>query len=200
MRTEPDAETAARLSAAVWDVLAERGIEGVSVRAVADVAQCTTGLIMHHFGSRAAMLVHARRLMFGRTTERANAAEAGRVEPVERLTGVLEGALPLDNERAAEVRVWLGFAAAAVGDAQLAAVHAEGNRDWVGRITRLVAACAPGIDDEARYQVAALRLVALTDGLATLSVLDPATYTPGKQVAALAGAVAGAVRDLEEER
>ncbi|MFJ2755167.1 TetR/AcrR family transcriptional regulator [Nocardioides sp. NPDC087217] len=200
MRTEPDAQAAGRLSVAVWEVMAQRGIEGASVRAVAEAAGCTTGLIMHHFGSRAAMLVHARQLLFGRTTERANAAEDAGTDPVARLTAVLEGALPLDEERAAEIRVWLGFAAAAVADPELAAVHVAGNRDWVGRIARLLAACVPDIDDEHRLRVGAIRLVALTDGLPTLSILDPQTYDKDMQNAALRDAIDSVVRDLKESR
>ncbi|WP_026365625.1 TetR/AcrR family transcriptional regulator [Promicromonospora sukumoe] len=199
MRAEPDAATVERISTAVWDVVATRGIEGASVRAVAEAAGCTTGLIMHHFGSRAAMLVHARRLLFGRTTERANRAEAEAGDPVDRLRGVLAGSLTLDRARRDEARVWTGFAAASIADPELATVHVDGNRDWVGRIGRLLSGIAPDAGAD-QLRSGAIRLVALTDGLAALSLLDPDTYDAAAQAEALDRAIRTTINELEATR
>ena len=48
------------LSRAVWSVLAGQGLERLTVRAVAAAAGCTTGLVMHRFPNRQALLLHAR--------------------------------------------------------------------------------------------------------------------------------------------
>ncbi len=184
-------ETERRLSQAVWDVVATQGIEGTSVRAVAERAGCTTGLIMHRFGSRAALLVHARRLMLERTTARADAIEAEPASPAERLRRVLASALPLDTERVDEARVWLGFAAAAVADPALREIQQDGNRTWLRRLTRLILATGEAVD-EAPAEEAAVGLAALVEGLGSLAVLDPHTYTGERLERALDDAVQAA--------
>ena len=73
-----DASTAAtnlRLSQAVWETVANDGIEATTVRRVAERAECTTGLLMYHFGTRTAMLAHAREVLYKRTAARADNAE-----------------------------------------------------------------------------------------------------------------------------
>src|SRR5438045_2417986 len=67
----------ARLSAAAWAVLAERGLAGLTVRAVAERAGCSTGLVMHTFPDKRALLRHARELLHRRTADAAADAEAG---------------------------------------------------------------------------------------------------------------------------
>lgn len=133
--------------------------------------------------------------MFGRTTQRANNAEVAAV-PADRLRRVFSGALTLDEDRRQEARVGIGLAAAAAANAELRGVHVEGNRDWLARITRLLGQAAPHALT-AEVRAAALRLVALTDGLAVLSVLDPQTYDAPTQEDALTAAIASAIRDLE---
>lgn len=178
-----DASTAAtnlRLSQAVWETVANDGIEATTVRRVAERAECTTGLLMHHFGTRTAMLAHAREVLYKRTAARADNAEDLGLNPRETLYEVLSGTLTLDTERQQEARVWMGFAAAALPDSDIRKLHVSGNRDWLQRITRLVAACEPAASPYA-VQDFAVRLIALTEGLATLSSLDPETYSADTQ-------------------
>lgn len=115
--TEKTAQaTSLRLSQTVRETVADDGIEATTVRRVAARAKCTTGLLMHHFGSRLVMLSHARQLLYTRTASRADNAEALRLKPRDTLFEVLSGTLPLDAERQQEARVWMGFAAATLPD------------------------------------------------------------------------------------
>lgn len=103
-----DASTEAtnlRLSQAVWETVANDGIEATTVRRVAERAECTTGLLMHHFGTRTAMLAHAREVLYKRTAARADNAEDLGLNPRETLFEVLSGTLTLDTERQQEARV-----------------------------------------------------------------------------------------------
>lgn len=54
---ERKAETRTRLLSAAADLLAEHGVDGVSVDAVADAAGRTSGAVYAHFGSKQGMLV-----------------------------------------------------------------------------------------------------------------------------------------------
>src|SRR3954451_18032627 len=87
----------AQLSRAVWDVLAKQGIERLTIRAVAAAAGCTTGLVMHRFPNRRALLTHARQLLHERTRARVEALEAEAAVPKEALRAVLAQGLALDT-------------------------------------------------------------------------------------------------------
>jgi AcrR family transcriptional regulator len=172
-----------RLSRAVWDVLANQGLERLTIRAVAAAAGCTTGLVMHRFPNRRALLSHARDLLHRRTRERVERLEARAATPREALRAVLSQGLALDEETAAESVVWTGFLAAAVADEDLVTLHRANNRAWRDRITRLVAA-ASGWGAE-RAATTALALVALAEGTAALASADPDAYPPPVQQAML---------------
>src|SRR5689334_12228975 len=180
----------ARLSAATWSVLAERGLAGLTVRAVAERAGCSTGLVMHTFPDKQALLRHARELLHRRTAEAAAAAEEAAVEPAERLRAVLRQAVALTPAALDEARVWLGFSAAAVADPGLAELHAGHHGVFRERIERLVGQARPDWAG-ARRSAAATALVAMAEGLAVLAALDPAAYPPAAQGAAVDAAVQG---------
>ncbi|MDQ7906814.1 TetR family transcriptional regulator C-terminal domain-containing protein [Phytohabitans sp. ZYX-F-186] len=170
----------ALLSRAVWDVLAHQGLERLTIRAVAAAAGCTTGLVMHRFPHRRALLLHARRLLHERTRARVEALEASSATPREALRAVLRQGLSLDDELRTESTVWVGFLAAAVADDELIAQHRANNQAWRQRITRLVAAAAPDWSAE-RAAAVASTLIALVEGAAALGSGDPAGYPPAVQ-------------------
>jgi AcrR family transcriptional regulator len=182
-----------RLSAATWEVLARDGLTGLTVRAVAERAGCTTGLVMHAFPDKRALLRHARELLHQQTAERADRieAEAEAADPEARLRAVLHQAVLLTEDKRDEARVWLAYTAAAVADEELAQLHRSHNRAFVARIDRLLAEARPQLDARER-QDTATALVALVEGLNTLGVLDQSTYGPGRQRRAIDEALAHA--------
>jgi len=188
-RTVDRAAQEAQLSRAVWDVLADQGIERLTIRAVAAAAGCTTGLVMHRFPNRRALLRHARQLLHERTRERVENLEAEAADPPAALRAVLAQGMALDGETASESIVWMGFLAAAVGDDELMALHHANNRVWRERVGRLVAAVAPGWADE-RVGATAFALMAMVEGAAALASTDPDAYPPGAQLAMLDAALA----------
>jgi ribosomal protein S18 acetylase RimI-like enzyme/AcrR family transcriptional regulator len=195
-----------RLSEATWSVLTERGLPGLTIRAVADHAGCTTGLVMHAFPTKQALLLHARDLLHARTAATADAAEAegrkaGGAEGA--LLAVLWNSLALDRVGEDAARVWVSFLAAALVDPTLADRHRAQNRRFVERIARLVRGCRPEWDED-RARAEALGLVSLSEGLGSLASADPETYTVAVQRHAMAEAVrrgvgAGSVADAPAE-
>ncbi|MFG1925190.1 TetR/AcrR family transcriptional regulator [Cryptosporangium sp. NPDC048952] len=176
--------TQERLSAAVWAVLAERGPAGLTVRAVAERAGCSTGLVLHTFRDKRALLAHARVVLHERTARRADAAETGD----DALSAVLLGALLLTEEKRDEARVWVGFLAEALADPALAALHTEYNRAFVSRLERLVTAVRPDWD-AGRLSNVAKQLVALVEGLNALAAIDAETYDVDTQRVAIRAAL-----------
>jgi TetR/AcrR family transcriptional regulator, transcriptional repressor of bet genes len=176
-----------RLSAAVWSVLAERGLTGLTLRAVAERAGCTTGLVLHTFPDKRALLVHARELLHQRTAVRADAAEQGARDAVGKLKAVLSQAVtPSGNHD--ESRVWVGFLAASLADQALADLHVAHSRAFLRRLERLLAPVRPDWDDARRAQ-AAKSLVALVEGFNVLAMRDPGTYAQDVKDSAVEAAV-----------
>ncbi|MET8849314.1 TetR/AcrR family transcriptional regulator [Amycolatopsis sp. NPDC004625] len=176
------------LSNATWQVLAETGLPGLTLRAVAERAGCTTGLVMHAFPTKKALLLHARDLLYERTAVRADAAEAASADAAGALAAVLGQAVDLPHGHHDESRVWVGFLAAALADDDLAERHRAANRSFLARVHRLVAACCPMWTDE-RLERTTKSLVALVEGLNVLAAADPETYPADLQREALRAAL-----------
>lgn len=181
----------ATLSAAVWAVLAEDGLSGLTLRAVAARAGCTTGLVLHTFPDKRALLRHARELLHTRTGERADEAQSAADDPFDALLAVALQSLSLSERTREEARVRVGFLAAAVSDEGLRALHVDHNRSFVHRVADLVAAGRPDLTRAERTHHA-VALVALVEGLNALAAADPVTCSPHRQ----RGAVERAVRAL----
>ena len=184
------------LSNATWQVLADGGLPGLTLRAVAERAGCTTGLVMHAFPTKKALLLHARDLLYDRTALRADAAEAASGDAFGALEAVLGQAVDLPHGHHDESRVWVGFLAAALADDDLAERHRAANHSFLARIRRLVAACRPKWTDE-RLELTTKSLVALVEGLNVLAAADPAGYPARVQQAALAKALQAVVSEKQ---
>ncbi|GAA0416819.1 TetR/AcrR family transcriptional regulator [Actinoplanes campanulatus] len=168
------------LSRAVWSVLAEQGLERLTVRAVAAAAGCTTGLVMHRFPNRRALLLHARQLLHRVTRERVETLEAAAGTPRAALRAVLHQGMAVDERTRQEAVVWIGFLAGAVADDKLIAEHRRNNRAWRERVERLTAAAAPEWSAE-RVATVALALIAMTEGMAAYAAADPGAFPAADQ-------------------
>lgn len=173
-----------RISRAVWEVLGEHGPQGLTLRAVADRAGCTTGLVLHRFPDKRALLLHARDLLHDRTAERTNELEAAAADPTSALRAVLEQALSTSAIARQESRVWLGYLAAALDDDVLAARHRAGHQVFVERTRRLVGTIRPELTPDDVVATSTI-VVGFVEGVNTLSTADAERYDAGAQLAAL---------------
>ena len=159
--------------AASWEVIAAEGLNGATLKRVAAAAGCTTGALTHYFDDRASLLIDALRAAHYEAGARMLrvAQEAGGAE--ERLRQVLLEALPIDELRLREWRVWIAFWGATTGDATLLAENARRYEEWTAFVEQLLEPLTASAED-ARWQ--AERLVALVDGLGLRVALiaDPA--------------------------
>ena len=188
-RTADRPAQAEALSRAVWDVLAHQGLERLTVRAVAAAAGCTTGLVMHRFPNRRALLRHARELLHETSRRRVEALEAAAGSPRAALRAVLRQGLAVDQETINGSVVWIGFLAAAFADDELIEIHRRNNRLWRERLERLVAAAAPEWP-AARVSTVALALSAMVEGAAAFAAADPDSCPAAAQETMLDGALA----------
>jgi TetR/AcrR family transcriptional repressor of bet genes len=184
MARTKDPEAQARISHAVWEVLGEHGPQGLTLRAVADRAGCTTGLVLHRFPDKRALLLHARDLLHERTAARTAALEAAADTPRDALRAVLRQALSLTEETRQEARVWLGYLAAALDDDVLAERHRAGHAVFVARTRRLVAEIRPELSAD-EVAATATVIVGFIEGVSTLSTADDDHYDATAQLAGL---------------
>lgn len=167
------------LSQAVWRVVRERGLEGLTMRSVAAAAGCTTGRVAHYFRDKNALLTHARDVMHRRMAARIDALPP-LPDARAKLHAVLLEGLPLDEDRALGSTVWAHFLLAARTDPELRAQHTVRHEAWARRLTGLLRdvyaeAGAPPPDD---LDVRVRALIACLDGLALSAVATPDAYPP----------------------
>lgn len=177
----------AEIAAALWRVVMRDGLEAASVRRVAAEAGWSTGSLRHYFSTQGELLAFAMELVVRRATERITALPTDG-EPREVADRILREVLPLDDERRAEMQVWLAFAMHALVDPDLHDVFARAHANLRGlcvRIAETLGSPRPARDGE--------RLHAFVDGLALHAVVAPDRTTPRRMRALLRDALASLV-------
>lgn len=171
----------AEMATIAADLIAERGVEQVSLRDVAAAAGFSTTVVTHYFAGRRELLQHAYRSAVRRTEERVSAIPA---DAPDRLLALCEAVLPLDRERRRTWQTWSAFFGVAVADPELAAMQrrrvAGFRRVLATTIAdELEAGTAPSgvaADDAAR------RLLVVVHGIAAEAVFDPRDWPRWRQL------------------
>jgi AcrR family transcriptional regulator len=169
-----------QVAEAVERLIADRGLDGVTVARTAAEAGVSVGLVQHYFASKDDLLRYA----YTQVTERAMARVLRRADELAEhrqsirrvLREGLAERLPLDDAHRAEWRVSFTFAARAVDHPGLAAVR---NHTEAAIRARLAQAIANGkecgeVPADTDAGSAAAGLLATVEGLALHAYLDPA--------------------------
>ncbi len=166
-------ERRAQIVSATWEAIAAAGLDGATMRAIADRAGCTTGRLTHYFSGREEILTLALRRVHEDAAARMIRAAAGRSGSAA-LRAVLLEALPLDDDRRREWRVWLAFWARATVDEQLRAENEQRYGEWRGMVDRLLRDAVPDLTAAERAARVG-ELVVLVDGIGVQETLAPAS-------------------------
>lgn len=146
---------------AVWRVVAEKGIAGVSVRSVAAAAGVSAGRVQHHFPTKTALLRASVAEMLASAEEAHLGAVRGRDARTE-LWLLLAHAIPRAAESRAGTSVFYSFVAAGVADPEIARMLAEAKSgvesEAAAVLTRLGSPAG-------RARADARHLLAVADGL-----------------------------------
>lgn len=111
-------------------LVAAEGIEAATMRRLASAAACTTGTVTYYFEGRDALLVAMLRRAHERAAARMLEAASRAESPSMRLWVVIREALPFDEVRLGEWRVWLAFWGAASGNEGLIDEHRARYHEW----------------------------------------------------------------------
>jgi AcrR family transcriptional regulator len=170
------------LAEAVWRVIRRNGVEGASVRTVAQEAGWSAGALRHYFRTQSELLDFAIELAAERIRQRVGALEL-LDDPRRAVEQLLSELLPLDDERRAENEVWLAFTACALIDPQLRVRYAE--IDDALRAASLRAVEMLGLPAGQERTLEAERLHALLDGLALHEAMRQERLSPRRIVGVL---------------
>jgi AcrR family transcriptional regulator len=173
-------ERRAQVVAVASRLIAEAGLDAVTVRDVANAADCSTAIVSHYFHNKKELLFLTYRASIDRATDRCDAALGPDGRDVR---AYLAEIMPLDEERLIEWKIWIAFWAKAVSDPDIAAAQ----RDCVRRTRVNIAAVlrelqsrgalAPDLDPDD----VARRLLVMIMGMAVQVIFDTEDWPASRQ-------------------
>lgn len=169
------------LAEAVWRIIRRDGLASASVRNVAREAGLSMGSLRHYFATQSELLAFSLRLVSDRMAGRMTELDPA-TDPDQFRGQLVDMVLPLDEERRAEVEIWLVFLGAALTDPTLRQLSDQ-THDRAHQLVRdgLGAMAETGIvhpDRDLDYEAA--RLHALLDGLVLLGTARSGLMPPNR--------------------
>lgn len=168
-----------QLAEAAWRVIRRDGVEGASVRSVADEAGMSLGSLRHYFTTQSELLEFSMRLVSERVNKRIqNMTYSG--NPRQDIEAIISELVPLDEERLAECEVWLAFVGSALAHPKLRELSQEVHDTLYAGFRRIVDSLIQiGMArPETNAHLEAMRLHALVDGLVVHGVTRKQTMLP----------------------
>ncbi|WP_407547598.1 TetR/AcrR family transcriptional regulator [Streptomyces sp. Pv4-95] len=167
-KTVDKEEQRRQIGAALLQLVADRGLDEVSVRTVAAATGRSPGAVQKYFRTKDEMLTFAAELAGERIEHRM--AEVNTALPLRQaLRDLILTTLPVDAERRAEATAQLSFAVHAAHHPGLATIRQQVDRD----IHQALAAWLERAGHEANAAVVADAVIALSDGLALRMLYAP---------------------------
>lgn len=175
-------ERRAELADAVSQIILEQGIDGVSVRSVAQTSGWSVGAIRYYFPRQEELLSHAFRQMIVRAVARIEKVEREDLDdPVEWAFRLLCTTAPVNDDTRRDIRIWMAFV-----DRGLAREHVAELMDevWKGgrHYSRRMVAAMAGIPlpeameeplDDAFLEETAAVLHVMWNGIAFQGIMAP---------------------------
>ncbi|MBT5928771.1 MAG: TetR family transcriptional regulator [Rhodobacteraceae bacterium] len=183
-RREPAEKRKETLIFATLSLIAEQGVQGATVRAIAERAEVTQGLIRYHFSSKEDLISAAYEHHMNHMNDLTVApAAVPDISCRARLVAVIEAGLmpPVVDPRS--VSLWAGFINMVREDARMHAIHQHTYRDFCDRLEVLIGAAL----NESKIGTTAPQLRRL--GIACNAVIDglwmegsalPGAFKPGE--------------------
>jgi TetR/AcrR family transcriptional repressor of bet genes len=177
-RREGEAMRREALIAAALDLVAESGPQAATVRAIADRAGVTPGLIRHYFANKGELARAAFRTLMDRLGEISEAAigEPG-MSPERQLAGFVVSSLRPPSVDPEVLSQWAGFIHMIRDDDALRAVHEATYVGYRDRLERLIASLSR-TNDPTRLRAQAIACNAVIDGLWLEGSALPGSFGP----------------------
>jgi len=161
-------------------LIADAGLEGVTVRDVAEAAQCSTAIVSHYFRNKRELLFLTYNSSIEVATERCDVALAAADGDLKAYVAEL---MPLDEERLIEWKIWLAFWARAIADPEIAEIQRQCVLNTRGNILRVMedleatGLLRPGLDLAGESR----QLLSMLIGMAVQVVFDARDWPAKRQ-------------------
>ncbi|MBF6330598.1 TetR/AcrR family transcriptional regulator [Nocardia transvalensis] len=159
------------------DVIAEDGLEGVSIRTLAARADVSIGTVQYYFSTKNDLLQRVWEYVRDETADRFWGSGVAELAPAQRLERLTELLIPPDSEDRL-TRVWLALVARAAHDPEIAALHRVQWQHMENLLAEALASANPKRADEAPE--AAAEFLGLLDGFAIAVVTEPTRMPPAR--------------------
>lgn len=170
------ADRRARIAEVTWRLIAERGVEATTMRAIAEAIGMANGALKRYFPDKNSIIRTAFTHVFDATNQRVRERLHDRTG-LAALQVFCEEILPVSDLARREARVVLAFWQRALADADLRQLHADSMALWRGEIIEFL---RQGRDEgtvrtSTSDEVVAEQLLAMLNGLQSLALLDSAS-------------------------
>ncbi|MHC0037627.1 TetR/AcrR family transcriptional regulator [Pseudoneobacillus sp. C159] len=168
-----------KVAEAAWRVIRREGLEGASVRKIAEEAGISPGSMRHYFPTQSDLLLYSMNLVTERVKKRVQRIEFTG-DPVHDAQLLLFELLPIDEEKSVEMEVWLIFNIKALSDSSLQNLVEQLYLETKQAITYIIdtfinqGLTKNNINRETEIQT----LYALIDGLTLQAIMRPQQVTP----------------------
>lgn len=155
----------------MWRVILDKGMEGATVRNIAEEAGLSLGALRHYFSNQDDLLVYAMTLVQERATERIVSVVQQDLPPKEKVMAVLLEIVPVNEETLAEMEVWFAFMAYVKHRRDELDVPNDGIFEGVQKVMTFLNASGlmqDGLDLDLETE----RLYALIDGIAIHALFE----------------------------
>lgn len=157
---------------AVWQLIVEQGLAGITIRKVAERSGWSSGAVRHYLPTRESILDAAAQRVGEAIEQRVRAVPAS-AAPREALVGMLQAVLPTDEAMRLASLVWLAFVGQAASDPSVAEAQGIVYRDLNAQLVSMLEwALAQGYAVAGGPATTARELQALVDGLTVHVLLD----------------------------
>ncbi|MBI1218945.1 MAG: TetR family transcriptional regulator [Rhodobacteraceae bacterium] len=183
-RREGEAQRQGDLIAAALDLIAAGGPQAATVRAIAERAGVTPGLIRHYFHTKEDLIAAAYASFVEQMTADHRATLDGTtLDPMARLARFVSLSLSPPLTDARTVGLWAGFIHLVQRDQHMRAIHERGYHAFRDELQMLIAdalAAAGRPAEPARLRAEAIACNALIDGLWLEGSVLPEDFAPGE--------------------
>ncbi len=183
-RREPAEQRKDALIQAALALIAERGVRGATVRAIAERANVTQGLIRHYFTSKEDLISAAYAYHMGRMTDLTTAPEVSQGATARaRLAAFVTAGLRPPVVDPASVSLWASFLNKVREDARMRAIHEQTYHDFRDRLEELIAMALAEADiatTPTHLRHLAIACNAVIDGLWMEGGALPDAFEPGE--------------------
>ena len=193
-RREGEERRREALIAAALELVAEGGAQGATVRAIADRAGVTPGLIRHYFASKDDLTRAAyREVMMRMQADNAAVLDLAPSEPLARLAAFVAASLSAPVVDPVKVGLWAGFLHNLRRDPAMRAVHLEIYLSYRDLLQGLIMAL-PRDATAAQARADAIACNGVIDGLWLEGSVLPDSFEPGEIVRIGVAAVGAILR------